>query len=89
MIIIKGLLEVSQRYSNTPGNSVWVFLFFGFGWTSYFQGGLITIGVFNLLISLSSLIVNLVPLVTGGITSKMKKILFIQWIVALVLMLIC
>jgi len=26
-----------QRYSNTPGNLVWVLLFFGFRWTSQFK----------------------------------------------------
>lgn len=81
-------LEVSQRYSNTPGNAVWIFLFFGFQWTSSFSGGNITIGLFNLLISLSSLIVNLVPMLTG-MTTRMKKILFFQWISGLALMLIC
>lgn len=26
-----------QRYSNTPGNLVWIFLLFGFGWSSQYK----------------------------------------------------
>ena len=80
--------EMSQRYTNTPGNAVWIFLFFGFSWTSSFSGGNIAIGVFNLLISLSSLIINIIPLIMG-ITTRIKKMLLIQWLGSLGLMLIC
>lgn len=92
MILCIGVMrlpfELSQRYTNTPGNAVWIFLFFGFGWTHLFAGSLITIGIFNLIITLSSVIVNLVPFLTG-MTSRMKKILLFQWLGALGLMVIC
>ena len=80
--------ELSQRYTNTPGNAVWIFLFFGFGWTHLFAGSLITIGIFNLIITLSSIIINLLPFFIG-MTSNMKKILLFQWLAAIGLMLIC
>ena len=49
---------------------------------------MIAIGVLNLLISLSSAIVNIVPFFLG-LTTKMKKILLFQWIGAQILMIIC
>lgn len=87
-LIIKGPFELSQRYSNTPGNAVWIFLFFGYSWTQAFSGSMIVIGVFNLLITLSSIAVNIIPFF-AGLTSQMKKGLLFQWLGCLVLMIIC
>lgn len=87
-IILKAPFETAQRYTNSPGNAVWIFLFLGFHWTHSFAGGFITIGIFYLLISLSSLIVNILPFFLG-ITTRMTKILSTQWIGCLALMLIC
>ena len=92
MILCIGVMrlpfELSQRYTNTPGNAVWIFLFFGFNWSHLFAGSLITIGIFNLIISLSSIVVNVLPFFIG-ITSRIKKVLLFQWLGALGLMVIC
>jgi hypothetical protein len=75
-----------QRYSNTPGNIVWIFLFFGFGWTATYNVSMIVLGVICAVISFSSLAVNL--LACKGITTSMKKIIVVQWVFSLILMLV-
>ena len=49
---------------------------------------MIVIGIFNLILSLSSILVNIAPNFIG-ISSRMKKILLFQWIGGIVLMAIC
>lgn len=83
-----GEFDWALRYTNAPGNLVWPFLFFGYSWTEAFRGSYITVGVFTLLISLATFIVNLFPL-RGGLTTGKKKIIHFEWIGALVLMAIC
>lgn len=78
----------AQRYTNAPGNLVWPFLFFGYDWTSAFKGSYITVGVFTLLISFATFLVNILPF-RGGLTTGKKKIINLEWIGALVLMAIC
>lgn len=49
---------------------------------------MIAIGVFNLLITLSSVAVNIIPFFVG-LTSQMKKGLLFQWLGSLAFMIIC
>lgn len=83
-----GEFDWGLRYANAPGNFVWPFLFFGYAWTNAFKGSYITVGVFTLLISLATFIVNVLPL-RGGLTSGKKKIIHFEWIGALILMAVC
>ncbi len=64
-----------QRYSNTPGNLAWIFLFFGFPWTANYKLPMMISGVIAAVISGMSLFVNLIA--CNGITTKMKKIIVI------------
>lgn len=76
------------RYTNAPGNLVWPFLFFGFSWTSKFNGSYITVGIITLFISLGTFIANILPL-RGGPTTLKSKIINYAWIGSLILMGIC
>ncbi len=76
-----------QRYSNSPGNLAWVFLFFGFAWGSGFDSRMTTIGVLSLIISLITLISNGIA-AWKGITTTVKKIVVFCWATALLLMVI-
>ena len=75
-----------QRYSNTPGNLVWILLFFGFGWTSQFKISLLIEGVIYAFISAMTFGVNVFA--CKGITTQMKKIIVIEWIFSSILMIV-
>ncbi len=75
-----------QRYSNTPGNIAWIFLFFGFTWTSQFKLPMLIEGIIFALISAMSFGVNTVA--CRGITTRMKKLIVIEWIFASILMVV-
>jgi len=82
-----GPFDWALRYTNAPGNLVWPFLFFQ-QWTNDFQGAYITVGLFTLLITIVTFIVNALPL-SNGLTVMKKNIIHYEWIGALVLMAIC
>jgi len=75
-----------QRYSNTPGNLVWIFIFFGFSWTSKYRLPMLIEGIIFAAISGMSFFINLVA--CKGITTQMKKLIVIEWIFALILMIV-
>lgn len=75
-----------QRYSNTPGNLVWVFIFFGFSWTSKYRLPMLIEGIIFAAISGMSFFINLIA--CKGITTQMKKLIVIEWIFALILMIV-
>ena len=83
-----GPFDWAIRYTNAPGNMVWPFLFFAFSWTSGFNGSMIVIGLFNLLLSLGVFIVNLLPIFTG-VTTRAKKIIRWGWLGGLGAMALC
>ncbi len=73
-----------QRYTNTPGNLVWVFLFFGYTWTPDYQLPMLVQGVLAIVVSLLSFGVN--TFACRGITTTMKKYIVLLWIFTLILM---
>jgi hypothetical protein len=73
-----------QRYTNTPGNLVWVFLFFGYTWTSGYQLPMLVEGVLAIVVSALSFGVN--AFACRGITTTMKKYIVVVWIFTLILM---
>jgi hypothetical protein len=75
-----------QRYSNTPGNIAWIFLFFAFAWTSQYKLPMLIEGIIFITISAMSFGVNVVA--CRGITTRMKKLIVIEWIFALILMVV-
>lgn len=75
-----------QRYSNTPGNIVWVFIFFGFSWTAKYRLPMLIEGIIFATISGMSFFINVIA--CKGITTQMKKFIVIEWILALILMII-
>lgn len=98
-MIIEGLISVVlaimiiilpfhwiQRYSNTPGNLVWIFIFFGFSWTPQYRIPMLILGIVAAAISSMSFLVNIIA--CRGITTTIKKIIVIEWVFALVLMVI-
>lgn len=87
VLVLIGSFFWAQRYTNSPGNVVWVFMFFGFGWNSAYGTMMIFIGIIALLVSLSSIIVNVIASFTG-ITSGVKKAITVTWVGAMVAMLI-
>lgn len=73
----------SQRYSNSPGNLVWVILLIK-SWPGIYKLPLYIIGILYAFISFMALMINLMT--CNGLTSKNSKILKIWWIVAILLM---
>jgi hypothetical protein len=88
VITLSAQFDWALRYTNAPGNLTWPFLFFGYAWTSAFKGSYITVGLFTLLLSFATFIVNILPF-RGGLTTGKKKIIHFEWIGALVVMAIC
>lgn len=64
-----------QRYTNTPGNLVWIFLLFGFGWSDQYKVPMLIEGIIFATISAMTFGVNLVA--CKGITTLMKKAIVI------------
>lgn len=64
-----------QRYSNTPGNIAWIFIFFGFEWAAKYRLPMLIEGIICAAISLMSLLVNVFA--CRGITTQMKKLIVI------------
>lgn len=85
MLILFASFFWIQRYSNSPGNIVWVFMFFGGDWNSAYKSVLIILGVISLAICLVTLAANLVAGVYG-ITKCVKKVIVGCWTVSLILM---
>jgi len=75
-----------QRYSNTPGNIAWIFLFFGFTWTDQYKLPMMILGIIFAAISGMSFFVNIIA--CKGITTRMKKLIVIEWIFATILMIV-
>lgn len=75
-----------QRYSNTPGNLAWIVLFFGFAWSSQYKVAMFILGSIYAVISVCSFVVNLIA--CKGITTSIKKIIVVEWILAIVLMIV-
>lgn len=75
-----------QRYSNTPGNIVWIFLFFGFGWSNDYKVAMLIEGIIFLCVSGLSFGLN--AFACSGITTKMKKYIVFSWIFALIFMIV-
>lgn len=73
-MVIFGPFDWILRYANAPGNLVWPFLFFPFQWTSAFQGSYIAVGVFTLLITITTFVVNALTL-RGGTTANKIRII--------------
>lgn len=74
-----------QRYTNSPGNIVWVFMFFGADWNHAYKSALIILGVASLAICLVTLTINIVAGLYG-ITSGVKKGVVGCWAVCLIVM---
>ena len=86
-LILFGPFFWVQRFSNSPGNIVWIFMFFLFTWNPSYSTLMIVIGVITILVSLITLIINLIAAATG-ITSSIKKAVTFCWGTGMVLMLI-
>jgi hypothetical protein len=76
-----------QRYSNSPGNIVWVIMFFSFSWNPNYSTLMIMIGILSLLICLATLGINILAFFIG-ITSAMKRAIVVCWTVCMIVMLI-
>ncbi len=85
MLILFAPFYWIQRYSNSPGNIAWVFLFFGYDWNSAYKSILIILGAITLLISLLTLLANAVAGLSG-ITTFVKRMVVGCWTLCLVLM---
>jgi hypothetical protein len=87
LLILFADFYLIQRYSNSPGNLTWLFLFFGFDWKPELKGNMTTIGVICLIVSVITLIANGIA-AWRGITETIKKMVVGCWTVCLLLMLI-
>lgn len=74
-----------QRYTNSPGNISWIFLFFAFQWNHAYKSILIILGSVSLTISVLTLLMNAVAGLYG-ITRGVKRGIVGCWTVCLVLM---
>lgn len=91
--IVTGLLTMYSkydfgiRYTNAPGNFVWVFLFFAFDWTRRYKTLYIPVAIINLIISLSNLGTHLSFQFFNG-PSNIKRLIYLLWIASLIAMVI-
>lgn len=83
-----GPFDWSLRYTNAPGNIVWVFMFLGFSWTNTFKGGMITIGLFHIVLTVVTFFVHLLP-VFKGLTTQIKNVIRWEWMGGLAVMVLC
>ena len=77
--------HIAIRYTNSPGNSVWIFLFLGMAWNTEFKLYFLIFGFINLVITTSTIFVNFISLIKG-LKKSIKRLLKIQWIIALLLL---
>lgn len=78
----------AQRYTNTPGNLIWTILIISFAQNMSFVPQIQAVAWITALISVSSLALNVVTLITG-ITPGIKRAILIQWVISLVLIVVC
>jgi hypothetical protein len=76
--------EEPKRFSNSPGNFVWFWLFFAWDWHEAIDQYMEWIGIIYLIITISSILMLVLELMKG-LTTTVKRIIFIQWILCLVL----
>lgn len=92
ILVVNGLILFGpffwvQRFSNSPGNVVWILMFFLFSWNPSYSTLMIVIGVLVILVSAITLGINIIAGLMG-ITSGVKKALMFCWGLGMVLMLI-
>lgn len=76
-----------QRYSNSPGNIAWTFMFLPLTWNSPYSSQMIAIGVLSLIVTVITITVNAIA-AFNGITTLIKKIIVISWSLCLIIMLV-
>ena len=86
-LILFGPFFWVQRYSNSPGNIVWILMFFLFGWNPAYRTLMVVIGILALVVSGVTLGINIVAAFTG-ITSNIKKAITFCWGGCMIIMLI-
>lgn len=77
--------DFAMRYTNAPGNLVWVFLFFSFDWTQHFKTFYIPTAVIMLIVTVSNLSIHLVHMFSN-FNQNIRRPIFLVWIGSLVLM---
>lgn len=73
-----------RRFSTSPGNFVWVWLFLAWSWEEDIEGYMLAIGIIYFIITTTSVGMLLLELMKG-LTTTVKKILILQLIFSLVL----
>lgn len=88
MILICGLYWV-QKYTNSPGNLAWAYMFLTVSWADvpHLRYFLLGIGIAYLVISIFTFLININSL-CGGITTTSKRCLKCWWIFVIVLMVV-
>lgn len=84
-ITLWGKYDFAIRYTNAPGNLVWVFLFFSFDWSASFKSFYIPVGIISLIITVASLSVHVVFLMSN-FNANIKRVIFIVWVCSFVAM---
>jgi hypothetical protein len=73
-----------RRFSTSPGNFVWVWLFLAWSWAADIKGYMLAIGLIYALITTTS-VATLVLELLKGLTTTVKKVLIAQLVFSLVL----
>jgi hypothetical protein len=76
-----------QRYTNSPGNIMWAYMFLTINWDNmpaFKQIGL-SIGIAYLMISLITLMIHIAAAL-NGMSSTMKKMIKYWWVFAIIAM---
>ena len=92
IIVVNGMILFGpffwvQRYSNSPGNVVWIFMFLLFSWNPAYTTLMTVIAIIAIIISLLTLTINLIVALTG-ITTTIKRAVSICWAIGMILMLV-
>lgn len=87
LMILSRKFEWQQRYTNSPGNVIWAVVIVQFAHDMEFMLQIQLIAWATAAITTSTLVINIIALVSG-ITPCVKKSIFIQWIISLILIII-
>ena len=87
LLILMVSFFMVQRFSNSPGNIAWPIMCFTHASSPLYSSALSVVGVLTLVVLLLTLTANIIAFVRG-ITSVVKKIVFLLWVAALVIMLV-
>lgn len=82
-------LNWAERYTNWPGNIAWPILMLSYRFQGAYGTPNLIIGVLMAIVVITSFIVNILVYNSMSYTDKKKKLMNLQWNLAMVIMVVC